>query len=143
MHTRPTCFLSHGLRLLNLNLSLHYQHSADHCSILDTPIPLILSLKTCTDPITTFHPTKEPKLDANNFVSRMYIVKANTINQLQSLASTNECKRTKFECFSALLWKIIAKSGMTDKKISKLGIVVDGRTRIGRGDTEKTKVMAS
>uniref|UniRef100_A0A7N2LTN1 Uncharacterized protein n=1 Tax=Quercus lobata TaxID=97700 RepID=A0A7N2LTN1_QUELO len=99
------------------------------------------SLENLYIPITSFHPTKEPNL--NNFVSRMYIVKANIINQIQSLASTNECKRTKVECFSALLWKIIAKRGTADKNISKLGFLVDGRTRIGCGDKEKTKILAS
>ncbi|KAL4633925.1 hypothetical protein ACB092_04G158900 [Castanea dentata] len=76
------------------------------------------SIENLCIPITTFHPTKEPNLGAN------------IINQLQSLASTNECKRTKVD-------------GTTDKNISKLGIVVDGRTRIGRGDEEKTKILAS
>ncbi|KAM3701843.1 hypothetical protein ACB098_05G205100 [Castanea mollissima] len=116
-------------------------------SLLNPRIPgsFDSSLENLCIPITSFHPNpiKEPNLGGNNFVSRTYIVKANIINQIQSLASTNECKRTKVECFSALLWKIIAKSGTADKNISKLGILVDGRTRIGRGDEEKTKILAS
>ncbi|KAM3701847.1 hypothetical protein ACB098_05G205400 [Castanea mollissima] len=114
-------------------------------SVLNPRIPgsFDSTLENLYIPNTMFHPTKEPNLGTNNYVSRTYIVKANIINQLQSLASTNECKRTKVECFSAFLWKIIAKSGTTDKNISKLGIVVDGRTRIGRGDEEKTKILAS
>ena len=114
-------------------------------SLLNPRIPgsFDSSIENLYIPITSFHPIKEPNLGGNNFVSRAYIVKANIINQIQSLASTNECKRTKVECFSALLWKIIAKRGTADKNISKLGLLVDGRTRIGRGDEEKTKILAS
>ncbi|KAK7818254.1 fatty alcohol:caffeoyl-coa acyltransferase [Quercus suber] len=86
-------------------------------SLLNPRIPgsFDSSLENLYIPITSFHPIKEPNLGGNNFVSRAYIVKANIINQIQSLASTNECKRTKVECFSALLWKIIAKRGTADK----------------------------
>ena len=41
------------------------------------------------------------------------------------------------------MWKIIAKSAAIDKKITQLGIRVDGRTRISRGDKEKAILMAS
>jgi hypothetical protein len=44
--------------------------------------------------------------------------------------------------FSALLWKISASSD-TKNKISKLGIVVDGRTMLSFGDKEETTLMSS
>uniref|UniRef100_A0A2N9ER15 Uncharacterized protein n=1 Tax=Fagus sylvatica TaxID=28930 RepID=A0A2N9ER15_FAGSY len=101
------------------------------------------SLHNLYIPITKFHPPKDSELSSNNFSSRIYSVKADIINQLQSLASTNECKRTKLESFSAFLWKISAKTHDTNKRISKLGIVVDGRTMLSFGDKEKTKLMSS
>ncbi|KAL8148641.1 coniferyl alcohol acyltransferase-like [Apium graveolens] len=56
--------------------------------------------------------------------SRIYQISAYQIQLLQSLAGP---KRTKFESFSALLWKLLAKAATEDKKQCKLGIVVDGR----------------
>ena len=106
-------------------------------SLLNPPHPGSFhpSLDNLCAPITTFHLAEKPQLGANHFVSHIDSVKANIINQLQSLANTNECERTKFECFSALLWKIIAKTTCSsNKKISKLGIVVDGDIEKNKGN---------
>lgn len=56
--------------------------------------------------------------------SRIYHVDALEIEILQALAGP---KRSKLESFSALLWKLLAKSSKDDEKRSKLGIVVNGR----------------
>lgn len=56
--------------------------------------------------------------------SRVYKINAYQINHLRFLAGD---KKTKFESFCALLWKLLAKAAKEDKKRCKLGIVVDGR----------------
>uniref|UniRef100_A0A7N0TBF1 Uncharacterized protein n=1 Tax=Kalanchoe fedtschenkoi TaxID=63787 RepID=A0A7N0TBF1_KALFE len=71
----------------------------------------------------------------HTLVSRMYYVAAESLAQLQASASSGESKRTKLESFSAFLWKMVARSscqdGCTDNKLlTKMGIVVDGRTRL-------------
>ncbi|EEF43218.1 coniferyl alcohol acyltransferase [Ricinus communis] len=82
-------------------------------------------------PISKLQPTKE----ADHLISRIYYVKSDQLNQLQKLASSTDCKRTKLESFSAFLWQLIAKStkrGQASGKawVSKMGIVVDGRRRL-------------
>ncbi|XP_002532044.2 coniferyl alcohol acyltransferase [Ricinus communis] len=91
-------------------------------------------------PISLFALPKDPKTnnldDHDHLISRIYYVKADELTQLQSLASSNGNKRTKLESFSAFLWQLIAqcasknntKNGKT--KVSKMGIVVDGRSRL-------------
>ncbi|KAL1822253.1 hypothetical protein ACET3Z_009031 [Daucus carota] len=61
--------------------------------------------------------------------SRIYKINACQLQHLQSLAGPN---RTKFEAFSALLWKLLAKAATEDKKRCKLGIVVDGRDYLNK-----------
>ncbi|XP_035548450.1 shikimate O-hydroxycinnamoyltransferase-like [Juglans regia] len=98
-------------------------------------------------PITTLAPPKDPEPDADDLISRIYYITADQLNRLQSLASsTNGCRRTKLQCFSAFLWKMIAKWAIIknmDKKVTKLGIVVDGRTRLSEGDKHKASLMGS
>ncbi|KAL4629333.1 hypothetical protein ACB092_05G298000 [Castanea dentata] len=53
---------------------------------------------------------------------------------------------TKLESFSAFLWKMVAKHAIlnnVDKKVTKMGIVVDGRTRLSDGDIGKASLMGS
>lgn len=61
--------------------------------------------------------------------SRIYQISAHQIQLLQSLTAP---KRTKFESFSALLWKLLAKASNADKKRCKLGIVVNGRNCLSK-----------
>ena len=60
---------------------------------------------------------------------------------MQSLAAT----RSKLECFSAFLWKMVARAASRDtdsKRVTaKMGIVVDGRKRLGNGDRESEAMM--
>ncbi|KAG8635377.1 coniferyl alcohol acyltransferase isoform X3 [Manihot esculenta] len=86
---------------------------------------------------------KEPQLDFHHLISRIYYIKADQLDKLQSLASSNGCKKTKLVSFSAFLWQLIAKSAKKNDstgmvKISKMGIVVDGRTRL----TDKATMAA-
>ncbi|CAI9087666.1 OLC1v1021796C1 [Oldenlandia corymbosa var. corymbosa] len=76
-------------------------------------------------------------------ISRIYYVEAEQVRILQLLANYgNNCpksKRSKFESFCAFLWKLLAtrtsvNSTSDTKTYSRLGIVVDGRTRIVEGD---------
>ncbi|KAF5726841.1 cinnamyl alcohol acyltransferase 1 [Tripterygium wilfordii] len=95
-------------------------------------------------PISTLPPPEEPS-PSDHLLSRIYYIKANDLIDLQSLASSNECKRTKLESFSALLWKIVAKSATKDtiasNKVSNMGVVVDGRTRLGHDGVHKATKM--
>ncbi|KAJ0084451.1 hypothetical protein Patl1_30949 [Pistacia atlantica] len=91
----------------------------------------------CVDPAfddmyVTFYPPPPPKepVEAthDHLISRIYYVTKDQLNELQSLASPNGCRRTKLESFSAFLWKMVAQCGATDNdKTSQMGIVVDGR----------------
>ncbi|KDP25022.1 hypothetical protein JCGZ_22557 [Jatropha curcas] len=83
-------------------------------------------------PISKLQPPKDSDSDDDHLISRIYYVKADSLNKLQSLASSIGCQRTKLESFSALLWQLVAKSAKNGMaKVSKMGIVVDGRTRLG------------
>ncbi|KAJ6678850.1 SHIKIMATE O-HYDROXYCINNAMOYLTRANSFERASE-LIKE [Salix viminalis] len=106
------------------------------------------SLDSMYVPISTLSPPKEPAPGADHLVSRIYHVKADDINQLQSLASSKGNRRTKLESFSGFLWQLVAKycalkhddvakNNRACTKISKMGIVVDGRTRLSSTVPEK------
>ncbi|KAK1437018.1 hypothetical protein QVD17_02803 [Tagetes erecta] len=66
-------------------------------------------------------PSLEEKLH-----SRIYYIRAKSINQLQSEASTTkETKRSKFQSFTAFVWKLIAQEN--PNATSRMGVVVSGR----------------
>ncbi|KAK1437017.1 hypothetical protein QVD17_02802 [Tagetes erecta] len=65
-------------------------------------------------------PSLEEKLH-----SRIYYIRANSINQLQSEASSKETKRSKFQSFTAFVWKLIAQEN--PNATSRMGVVVSGR----------------
>ncbi|XP_062083638.1 coniferyl alcohol acyltransferase-like [Humulus lupulus] len=74
----------------------------------------------------------------DHLISRIYHVKADDLNKLQALASSNDRKRSKLESFSAYLWKLVAKSSQyTDaEKPCRIGIVVDGRKWLSEGENK-------
>lgn len=86
-------------------------------------------------------PRKQHASSDHELQSRIYYIKREDIDLLQSKASYNGCKRTKLESFCSFLWKTLAEGeheyeceSKTDyyhkiKKL-KLGIVVDGRKRL-------------
>ncbi|XP_062082680.1 coniferyl alcohol acyltransferase-like [Humulus lupulus] len=71
--------------------------------------------------------------------SRLYYIKAEHIKNLQIQASSNNNNNiTKFESFSAFLWKMIAKSSSASnvKKLCRMGFFVDGRKLLAGGEGE-------
>ncbi|KAL4205212.1 hypothetical protein AMTRI_Chr01g113400 [Amborella trichopoda] len=73
-------------------------------------------------------------LSNDRLCSRIYYMKAQDIHLLQATASSNGQHRTKLESFAALLWQILASEPEFSRKPNKkcrLGIVVDGRSRLG------------
>lgn len=88
-------------------------------------------------------PTEE---DDEAAISRIYYIKADRIRELQeqaNMGNSKENRRTKLEAFSAFLWKMIVSgedSGGDNN--CRLGIVVDGRSRLIDGDEEQKKLIA-
>nr|QKK36037.1 BAHD acyltransferase [Ocimum basilicum] len=68
-------------------------------------------------------------------ISRIYYIQSNEINNLQSQSIHNGARNTKIECFSAFLWKTLAYGAADHCKTIKLGVVVDGRARLGNETT--------
>lgn len=66
----------------------------------------------------------------NILLKRLYHVDASSINRLQKLACLNGESRTKIEAFSAYVWKIMVNTFEEGHRNSKMGWLVDGRTRI-------------
>ncbi|XVE68517.1 hypothetical protein DITRI_Ditri09bG0074400 [Diplodiscus trichospermus] len=94
-------------------------------------------------PISSLPPPKDHHQTTDHLISRIYYITCEQLNDLQSLASSNGYKRTKLESFSAFLWKMVAFVAAKDNfDITKMGIVVDGRVRLGEGDKNKTSQMS-
>ncbi|KAF3774606.1 Z-3-hexen-1-ol acetyltransferase [Nymphaea thermarum] len=70
---------------------------------------------------------------SDQFISRIYHLSASALNQLQDLSSTDGTRRTKLEAFSALLWKLLANASGDAESSCRLGIIVDGRSRLSEG----------
>ncbi|KAF8389443.1 hypothetical protein HHK36_026138 [Tetracentron sinense] len=94
-------------------------------------------------PLSSLLPPTDPKLGADYIISHIYYVTTEDIHRLQSLASSNDHKRSKFEAFSAFLWQIVAKGTSENAKGCKMGIVVDGMTRLSGGEGDKSSSMAN
>ncbi|TKY46747.1 10-deacetylbaccatin III 10-O-acetyltransferase [Spatholobus suberectus] len=66
-----------------------------------------------------------PATTSTALLSRIYYVPANQLHRMQSLAAI----RTKLECFSAFLWKMVARATSRDKNsksvVAKMGIVAE------------------
>ncbi|PPR92843.1 hypothetical protein GOBAR_AA27826 [Gossypium barbadense] len=94
-------------------------------------------------PISSLPPPKQQRQSTDHLISRIYYITSEQLNEFQSLACTNGYKRTKLESFSAFLWKLIAVLAAKDGfNCTKMGIVVDGRVRLGEGDEEKASSMS-
>ncbi|CAM8901188.1 unnamed protein product [Rhodiola kirilowii] len=79
-------------------------------------------------PISSLPPSY-PKPDQSP-TSRVYHIAADQIINLQTAASTEASRRTKLESFSAFLWQLLAKSSTREDFVTKMSIVVDGRSRL-------------
>ncbi|XP_018469767.2 coniferyl alcohol acyltransferase [Raphanus sativus] len=102
-------------------------------SLLNPRRPLVIdsSLDQMYMPVTSLPPPQEITNPDNILTSHIYYIKADVVQQLQTLAGNRN--RTKLESFCAFLWKLVAKhAATTDSKLlnSKLGIVVDGRKKL-------------
>ncbi|TKY46759.1 Shikimate O-hydroxycinnamoyltransferase [Spatholobus suberectus] len=90
-------------------------------------------------PVSELPPT--PTTASTALLNRIYYVPAEQLHHMQSLTTTH----TKLECFSAFLWKMVARATSRDKNsksvVAKMGIVVDGRNRLGNGDKEIEATM--
>lgn len=102
------------------------------------------SLNRMYIPISKLPPP--PATAANALLSRIYYVPAEQVHRMQSLAATTingNTKPTKLESFSAFLWKLVARAaskGVSGKRvISKMGVVVDGRKRLGSSGDNNTR----
>ncbi|CAH1434325.1 unnamed protein product [Lactuca virosa] len=72
--------------------------------------------------------------------SRMYYITAESINRIQSQASSMETRRSKLQSFTAFLWKLLAHGGDDNVNTnSRMGIVVNGRQFL----TENTEKSSS
>ncbi|KAF8028722.1 hypothetical protein BT93_E1394 [Corymbia citriodora subsp. variegata] len=130
-------------------------------SLLNPRRPLCVdpSLDSMYIPLSALPPPPKQKQEADEeckksrdddcLVSRLYYVTAAELSELQQRACSNGSKRSKLESFSAFLWKMVAESSSVaknddDKRMSRMGIVVDGRGRLmsQRMDDEPTP-MAS
>ncbi|KAI3709047.1 hypothetical protein L2E82_38758 [Cichorium intybus] len=72
---------------------------------------------------------------------RIYYIHSESIKRLQSEASTEETKRSKFLSFTAFLWKLLAHGEDTaSNATSRMGIVINGR-RFLTESSEKTSTF--
>ncbi|KAF3786314.1 Shikimate O-hydroxycinnamoyltransferase [Nymphaea thermarum] len=76
---------------------------------------------------------KHGSTSSDQFISRIYHLSAAALNQLQDLSSTDGSTRTKLEAFSEHLWKLMANASGDAESSCRLGIVVDGRSRLSEG----------
>ncbi|WOL19012.1 shikimate O-hydroxycinnamoyltransferase-like [Canna indica] len=83
-------------------------------------------------PISSIPPPPEPSLSGDEAINRIYYITADDIRRLQS--STN--KRTKTEAFTAYLWRALARAVPPEDASCRMGIVVDGRARLGGGASD-------
>ncbi|KAI5656910.1 hypothetical protein M9H77_25703 [Catharanthus roseus] len=117
----------------------HHHHHPGHYDSTVSQLYLPISSLPPPPPADLIH---DDELEA---ISRVYYINADEINNLQLLANKNnsEYKRTKLEAFSGFLWKIIASNNIYKNKVCRLGIVVDGRSRLAGDDEKSAKLMAS
>ncbi|KAG8365448.1 hypothetical protein BUALT_Bualt18G0105900 [Buddleja alternifolia] len=104
-----------------------------------------LSVDNMYIPISALPPPQDDDDDNQAAISRIYYITSDRINEIQSLANIDTAeddRRSKLEAFSAYLWKTIAAGNNSDKNC-KLGLVVDGRSRLIDGDENEAKLIAS
>ncbi|XP_021765880.1 shikimate O-hydroxycinnamoyltransferase-like [Chenopodium quinoa] len=84
-----------------------------------------------------------PNQNMDPLITRVYYVSKYQLDILQSLAQIECCKKiSKLQSFSAFLWQIIGSHtcqlGMDHvNKISRMGIVVDGRNRLSNEESKE------
>ncbi|KAM0011253.1 putative alcohol O-acetyltransferase [Helianthus debilis subsp. tardiflorus] len=75
--------------------------------------------------------------------SRMYYIRAESVERIQSEASTKETKRSKFLSFTAYLWNLLADGSSNDvpDSISRMGVVVNGRRFLTEVNEKSTSLF--
>ncbi|KAJ0984123.1 hypothetical protein J5N97_002479 [Dioscorea zingiberensis] len=79
-------------------------------------------------------PMPSPSDSINHSISRIYCISADDVEEMQAAASTGSGRRSKLEAFSAFLWRVIGKAAAKHAAAAegcRMGIVVDGRARLG------------
>ncbi|PIN14816.1 Alcohol O-acetyltransferase [Handroanthus impetiginosus] len=101
-------------------------------------------------PVSSLPPPEDQSEDEDQeaALSRIYYIKSDRISELQTLAnidnSENNKRRSKLEAFCAFLWKTIVSGGPSaGDNYCRLGIVVDGRSRLINGDEKQAKLISS
>ncbi|KAL0321176.1 UNVERIFIED_CONTAM: hypothetical protein Sradi_5379100 [Sesamum radiatum] len=115
-----------------------------------------LSVENMYVPISAIPPPEDEPEDAHRaaVISRIYYIKADIVNELQALANIDKNtmdnnaskgnKRTKLESFCGFLWKmIVSGNDSAGDNCCRLGIVVDGRSRLIDGDESEANLIAS
>nr|AYQ58372.1 shikimate O-hydroxycinnamoyltransferase-like protein [Camellia sinensis] len=93
-------------------------------------------------PVSALPPLpKNTKPNVDELISRIYYIEADQLSRLQSLANhgTSGRGKTKLEAFSAFLWKLVAAREAERGKVSRMGIVVDGRMRLREADADSKR----
>ncbi|CAI8585123.1 unnamed protein product [Vicia faba] len=104
-------------------------------------------------PVSELPPPPEAEFESeptDPIISRIYYVTSEQLNNMQSLANSNNnsnSKRSKLESFSAFLWKMVAEASSTDNDnkniVAKMGLVVDGRKRLSNDNKNKEETMST
>ncbi|KAK7333721.1 hypothetical protein VNO80_30498 [Phaseolus coccineus] len=106
------------------------------------PCSIPHSLHQMYTPISKLTP---PQTTTTPHFSRIYYVTAQKLHSMQALVSGNGSKRTKLECFSALLWKMVARAASRERRdkrvVARMGVVVDGRRRLCQSEKVKEALM--
>ncbi|KAK4278930.1 hypothetical protein QN277_016703 [Acacia crassicarpa] len=105
-------------------------------------------------PVSELPPPKQPSTEPESdpVISRIYYITVDQLNHIQSLANSSGTKavadgvkRTKLESFCAFLWRMVAASVKGKRVTTRMGIVVDGRSRLINigGEKQKASLMGS
>ncbi|XP_020594908.1 hydroxycinnamoyltransferase 1-like, partial [Phalaenopsis equestris] len=70
-----------------------------------------------------------PLTKSSESINRIYYITAANIDRIQEMVTDGGPRRTKLEAFTAYLWKLAGRQA--GKHVSHMGLVVDGRKRLG------------
>nr|XP_043622842.1 coniferyl alcohol acyltransferase-like [Erigeron canadensis] len=102
-------------------------------SMLNPRRPLLIDslYDTLFVPLSSL-PPPNPSVPTNPLISRIYYVKSEAINNLQSISSLNgNPKRSKLVSLTAYLWRLMSECE-DGSKTCRMGVVVDGRKRLDK-----------
>lgn len=92
-------------------------------------------------PISSLPP---PTYCKDQLRSRIYYIRAESINHLQSEASSKDTRRSKLQSFTAFVWKLLAQEGDTYVKgTSRMGVIVNGRKFLSGNNEKESFILAN